>query len=102
MATVEQLQTVAREIARRAQFRLAMLDREEAKIDRRKAEIATEREDISDAAQRALDFRPAIGADYQCPRCWVDHRKQSILQPIASQTGNDLFRCEDCHLDLEF
>lgn len=102
VATVERLETLAREIARRAQFRLAVLDREETEIDRRKAEIGTERENIRDAAQRALDFRPVIGADYQCPRCWVDHKKESILQPVASQTGDELFRCEDCSLELEF
>ena len=102
MATVERLETVAREIARRAQFRLAVLDREEFELDRRKAEIGTQRGNIRDAAQRALYFQPVIGADYQCPRCWVDHKKQSILQPVASQTGHDLFRCQDCNLDLEF
>lgn len=102
MTTLERLQTVAREIARRAQFRLAVLDREEAELDRRMAEIGVERANIRGAAQRARDFRPMIGTEYQCPRCWVDHKKQSVLQPMASQTENALFRCQDCDLDLEF
>lgn len=101
MSIGERLQVLAREIARRAQFRLAVLSREEAEIDRRKVQIETERKNISGAARRAIDFRPLIGTDYQCPRCWVDHEKQSILLPILGQTRNDLFHCDECDFDLE-
>jgi hypothetical protein len=83
------------------QSRLAALDREEAEIDARKAQIHAERNAISRAPDRLANFSVKVGANYQCPHCWIEHERQSVLSPIPSKTSADLFRCDTCHLELE-
>lgn len=100
MSISGELLQVAKEIAQNAQLRLAALDQEEAEIDARKAEIQAERKNRSLAAQRALDFRPQVGSDFQCPRCWVDHERRARLLPVGGgpQT-EDYFRCRVCSFE---
>src|SRR5581483_11602268 len=84
-------------IAQNAQSRLAALDQEEAELDARKAEIGAERKEISVAAQRAVEFRPQVGADFQCPRCWVDYERRARLLPVGGGTkAQDYFRRRTC------
>jgi hypothetical protein len=97
MSMSSELRQVANEIAQNAQSRLAALDQEEAEIDARIVEIQAERKNISLAAQRALDFRPQVGTDFQCPRCWVDYERRARLLPIGGATSaGDHFRCRTC------
>ena len=97
MAISGELLQVAKEIAQNAQLRLAALDQEEAELDARKAEIQEERSNISLAAQRAHVFRPQVGTDFQCPRCWVDYERRARLLPIAGGArAGDSIRCRTC------
>ena len=92
-----ELLNVATRIAQNAQLRLAALDQEEAGLDARKAEIGAERKEISVAAQRAVGFRPQVGTEFQCPRCWVDYERRARLLPVGGGTkAEDYFRCRTC------
>jgi len=82
MSISSELLQVANEISQNAQLRLAALDQEQAEIDARKADIEAERKNVSLAAQRALDFRPQDGTNFQCPRCWVDYERRARLLPF--------------------
>ena len=44
------------------------------------------------SSQRAADFVPTRGIDFQCPRCWIFDEKASGLTPLPE----DVFRCETC------
>lgn len=92
-----ELLQVAKEIAQNAHSRLVALGQEEAEIDARKAEIETERKNISLAAQRALDFRPQVGTVFQCPRCWVDYERRARLGPAGDgANAQGSFHCRTC------
>ena len=49
--------------------------------------------------QRLLNYTPALGSDYQCPRCWVHHEARSVLTPVPG-TDNEGFRCDVCGFHL--
>jgi predicted RNA-binding Zn-ribbon protein involved in translation (DUF1610 family) len=103
MSISDELLQLAKETALNAQLHLAALDKEEAAIEARKVEIAAEREKIGVAAKRALDFRAQVGADFQCPRCWVDYERRARLIPAEEDTkaGNS-FRCRTCGFEHVF
>ena len=55
------------------------------------------------ATKRLLDFRPMIGADYQCPDCFIKNETRSAMRPIpAGPSGLDLFKCVTCEAVFEF
>lgn len=92
MSIAGELKQIAEKLAHRSRSRLPALDQAEAKIDARKAEIQAEREAISTATQRAFDFQPQIGVDFQCPCCWTEHQSRFALIPLPG----DVLRCNAC------
>ena len=34
------------------------------------------------ASQRLNNYPLMIGPNFQCPRCWIEHEKQSALRPV--------------------
>jgi len=65
-------------------------------IEKRKVEIDAKLQTVRRAHQRALDFRPSIGADFQCPRCWVEKALRSTLRPVGSDPRLNILRCGTC------
>ena len=87
--------------AARMQQRDASLKDELLKIEARKAAVQTEREKIRTAAQRALKFMPKIGAEHQCPRCWILNERRAPLRPVGSPSDDfDIMRCA-CGADFD-
>lgn len=53
------------------------------------------------AIDRLKSFRPDIGGDLQCPRCWIAHGVNSSLIPQSSETDSDWFKCRTCDFEFE-
>jgi DNA repair exonuclease SbcCD ATPase subunit len=103
MSIVDQLQQEAEDTASRLRFRMSGLDQELAQLEARKAQIEEERNSARAASQRLARFRPQIGADYQCPVCWVERETESSLRPIGGGTEQeDIFRCDACDQKFSF
>jgi hypothetical protein len=56
---------------------------------------------IRSTRERVLSYRPRRSPDFQCPRCWIEHERRSVLQPLPTSI-DDVFRCEASHLELVF
>jgi hypothetical protein len=100
MAITDHLKNYAGEFAERAHQRKIELDRKHSDLQVELAKVEAERQSASDALKRLANYPVKLGADYQCPRCWVQRGAMSPLKPIPSDTNDDLFRCQLCHLDL--
>src|ERR1700675_4038863 len=78
---------------------VAALQTELREIERRKGEIEAKLHAADFAHKRSLNFRPRIGSDFQCPRCWVQNETRTALRPDDSNTRDDIFRCHICGAD---
>ena len=70
-APAKQLKQFAIEIANGALARAKSLVPERRKIELRLLEIEALLKEASFCHERARNFVPQIGRDYQCPRCWI-------------------------------
>ena len=75
---------------------VAVLEAELAAIDQRVAEINAEIRQAKLARQRLLDFRPRVGPDFQCPRCWVQGDAHATLEASPNTTGEEILACRTC------
>ena len=75
---------------------VAVLEAELAAIDQRVAEINAEIKDAKLARTRLLDFRALIGADFQCPHCWVHSEARSTLEAVPGTDGEEILICRTC------
>ena len=98
-----ELKECAHHFAQEAQSRLAQIEREIAEIDERKAQLTAQRDLIRSASERAFDFEPMLGSDFQCPRCWIESETRSFLRPVRSEKPReDIFRCNRCEFEYSF
>jgi len=53
-------------------------------------------------AHRYKTFVDKIGNDWQCPRCWMDHARQTNLRELHSKTDEDTYThiCGTCYLNV--
>jgi len=72
------------------------LEAEFRDIEKRKSEIEARLQAGNLAFERLGNFDPRIGADFQCPRCWVQKEIRSGLHPVGSNTRDDILRCGVC------
>jgi len=101
MTIAAQIQQIALEFASNAQHRAFALQSKLAEIEARKVAIEAELHTANLARKRIANFKVQIGADYQCPRCWIEHETRSALIPISGGTRDeDFFRCSTCHYEL--
>jgi hypothetical protein len=100
MAHATHIKNVAEEFASFADQRTVYLKRELADMKVQKADIEAQLHAAHLAHERLANFQPEIGGNLQCPRCWIEHAKQSPLVSIPSTDGEDSFRCHTCNLDL--
>lgn len=99
MDTAAALREEAESLVSRAEYRASQLKTELEQIEARRDAIKTERSTINDAAKRLLSFQPRIGAEYQCPRCWIDAGKQSPLSNVPGTATHNILRCDACNAD---
>lgn len=91
------IQTEAASIAAGYEQHIARLERELADIESRKHQIKQQLHLVSLIPKRLSRFQPKVGADYQCPRCWLEQERHAVLQPIGwGTTHEDHFRCGSC------
>ncbi len=76
------------------------LEAELREVEKRKIAIDAKLNAAKLAQKRLLDFRPRLGADFQCPRCWVQNETRSRLAPIPSGSADDILRCRTCGEDF--
>jgi rubredoxin len=70
-------------------------------IEARKASIAAALKAASLSEDRLMRFEPQIGRDFQCPRCWIEHEKRSVLSAIGGGTNReDFWRCSACGFEM--
>ena len=55
--------------------------------------------DPETANLRALGYKARIGADYQCPWCFIKDGERTPLDPIPTGTRDDAFGCDRCGSD---
>ncbi|WP_141933491.1 hypothetical protein [Bradyrhizobium sp. UNPA324] len=96
MSIEVQLKQLALAMATDTAMRLNVLRSQLQDIERQKLELQKKIETASQSSKRAEEFRPKSGIDYLCPRCWVQHCRNSLLRPIPSTTRQDIFRCGSC------
>ena len=98
MSIEARLAKIASQIAEQFTNRSPALEQELLGIEQRKMAIEAELDIAHLAHKRLLNFRPILGADYQCPRCWIKREQRAALDPIGGGTGSeDYFRCSECH-----
>jgi hypothetical protein len=101
MSIERQIQDQAGEIASDYQQRVAKLERELRELEARKLQIEEELRTSSVIPKRLAKFQAKIGAEYQCPRCWLEQEAFSTLEPIGGGTRHeDYFRCRSCDLHV--
>jgi hypothetical protein len=87
----------AAEMVERAEQRALALQEQIAEIKARKAQLKAEYEIAKRASQRLASFEVKIGSNFQCPHCWINSERRSVLSPAGKGTGrNDFFRCRTC------
>jgi hypothetical protein len=53
------------------------------------------------AHDRLANFQIKIGADYQCPGCWIEHERRSSLTPVGGGTATEeFFTCHVYHFGI--
>ena len=99
MSAAAKLKEIATAICNQMRDRKVMLQAEyddlQSKLARKKAEVDSEVDILSNAYQRLLSFTPLVGDTILCPRCWVVNGKESE----ATAQGN-IVRCGACHQEF--
>jgi hypothetical protein len=71
----DEAETLVLRADNRALYLKAQLEQMQAQRDA----IESERREINHAPKRLLSYQPRIGAEYQCPGCWIDRGEQGGL-----------------------
>ena len=101
MPIAGELQRIAAELARTLKGRISELQRDLAEVEEKKRAIQEQLEAARLSTDRTLDFQPQIGADFQCPRCWIEHEKRCTLTRMGGGTRTeDFFHCRACGLQI--
>jgi hypothetical protein len=99
-ATTDRLQQFAVQEANELKAAEARIEQEIRDIEEIIAGLVARRDSARLSHQRLLNYTPALGSDYQCPRCWVDHEVRSVLTPVPGTDTEDCFRCGVCGFQI--
>ena len=83
----------------RADNRALYLKVQMEQIQAQRDAIEAERREINHAAKRLLSYQPRIGAEYQCPGCWIDRGEQAPLLGVPGTAQHNIMRCDACGKD---
>jgi hypothetical protein len=88
----------ARYLVQTLQGQTAALQAELREIERRKGEIETQCSTAALAPERLRNYEPGSGANFECPRCWIQKEMRTPLRPVAVAVtaSDDIFRCPNC------
>lgn len=96
MNFAEQLRDEAAERAKGQKARLSQLQRSLDDLEAELAKLRSEREAARLAHARLASYVVQVGADYQCPACWIGDEQRSALTAVPSATDDDILRCRKC------
>jgi hypothetical protein len=97
MSIPGQLIQLARETATRVQERAAHLRQEYLKAQALALEKKSKFDLADGALERAMNFRPLIDGQFQCPLCWIEDGRESALHTLSGDGGDDILGCEYGH-----
>jgi len=100
MSILTELKQAAVEVANNLQQRRSGLEAKKQNLETQLAQVQAQLDASSLPYQRVANFQPQIGADFQCPSCWVQNECRSALMPVPSETDDDILRCRTCHQDF--
>lgn len=89
-----ELLSIASQIAEQLDISASQLQKELLDVELKKHAIEAQLHSARLAVKRVVNYRPALGADYQCPSCWVRHEKRAALTPISGDDIYNRLRCE--------
>jgi hypothetical protein len=100
MSAESELQARATQIVDDAMARARGLEKELLALEARKLVIEEQLRTAQNALQRLDSFRIRIGAEFQCPSCWINHGAWSSLTPLTGTSREDFFRCRVCRFEF--
>ena len=100
MSIAEQISEIAAALARDAEQRAKDLQRQLLALEARALAIKTELDAAHLAHDRLANFQIKLGADYQCPRCWIENETRAALIPLPGIAREDVFHCRDCQFEF--
>lgn len=86
----------AHEVATRLQKKEREIEAELAQVQKRQAELQATLARVRGANERARNFVPMLGANYQCPDCLVEHEEGASLGTVTNvptEPGEDVLVC---------
>ena len=90
------LQREASQLASQMKDRSQAIHRELLIVKTRLDALQLEIHEVDNALRRSQNFTSEVNGIYQCPHCWVQREHRSKLIPVASNDGNDVFKCSEC------
>jgi hypothetical protein len=100
MAAKDEISNAAADIAQALHYKAARLNEDYLIVESRAAHLKAERDKANLAPKRLANFQVMIGDDYQCPRCWIEHERESALSVAPSDGPDDILRCRECHYEI--
>ncbi len=98
--TEQRIIEIAEEIAEHKEARSSEIEKELREIEAQKAAKEAELNTAKLAFKRSLSFQVRVGADLQCPSCWIDRNRRSVMVNINGTDVEDVFRCRVCRLEI--
>ena len=97
MSISDGLVGAAKDLARELESQHKTLDSQLSKAKREVSELEAKVKATRLATERALNFDPLVGAEYQCPRCWIIGERRSMLRRVGGHGFADTLDCDVCH-----
>lgn len=96
-----ELKQAAVQVANELECRNLALKREVQELETKVAEKKAALELGGFPHERAHNFVPLVGGEYQCPICWVQRERQAGLRPVDNpDSQDDIFVCRECGHDF--
>ena len=99
MSVVEEIHKAAARIAQGVKARVSCVQGELAWIKAKKAAIEAELLTARSTQDRLFTFQPQVNGDFQCPACWIEHEKRSVLS-TGETAREDFWRCHVCGFEI--
>jgi hypothetical protein len=100
MSVDEEIKKAAARIGQAITARLSRIQGELRHIEAKKAAIEAELRATRGAEERLFNFQPQVNCDFQCPTCWVQHEKRSVLSLGEGKTPEAFWRCDFCGFEM--
>lgn len=90
----------AERIVSRLERGMAAFEAELAELESKKAKLQAQLHASNLASDRLLNYPILVGADYQCPSCWIQNEARSKLRPMSGTDTADIMACNVCAFSL--